>query len=434
MNGYTLISSLGTGMSRNGYEPVTYQFPNEKEYTTSLFLEAILKTGSWPIKKVILIGTRTTSWDALIPNRDSNENVNFWQKILEECENKETGISNESVAELEAMLPIWYDDAKFKIMPPHADKISFGEVEDVFSVYMNLPDELEPGTDILFDITHGFRSMPLLIFQSLQINTSKIQGRNVKLIYGELDGLVDGKKISCVRDLSKYWEYYEVTAAKKLFEEKFDGKLLADKLSPYWENGAKWLVRFGKIVECNFSLQMPDALKQLKNTLKDYDGKQKPQWVSDVRNDLDAVYKKLTGNAQKNYPVAGIVWEFSKLLQEKELITQAVIALQVVVETAVAERYDPSQIGNYNWFNGYTEYVEGRLQRNSGVGHDYLEKIRKQNNTMNINLFKIEWLRNQIAHGGGKDKKGNYPHGANVPSILKLGNAAVLKLFELLER
>jgi CRISPR-associated DxTHG motif protein len=331
------------------------------------------------------------------------------------------------------MLPVWYDAIKFKIMPPHTDKISFAEVEDVFSIYMNLPDELEPGTDILFDITHGFRSMPLLIFQSLQINSSKIQEKNVKLIYGELGTPIDGKKTSYVRDLSKYWEYYEITAAKKLFEEKFDGKPLAEKLRPYWENGAKWLVRFGEIVECNFSLQMSEALKQLKNTLKDYDEKQKPQWVNDVRNDLDVIYKKLTGDTQKNYPVARIVWEFSKLLQEKGLITQAVIVLQIVVETAVAERYDPSQIGNYNWFNGYTEYIEGRLQRNPGAGHDYLEKIRKLNNTMNINLLKIERLRNQIAHGGGKDKRGNCPHQANIPGILKLGNAAILKLFELLD-
>ncbi|MDR2143171.1 MAG: hypothetical protein LBP29_02245, partial [Treponema sp.] len=99
MNGYTLITSLGTGMYQGGYEITIYQFPDEKksEYRTSLFLEAIIRSNIWPIKKVILIGTRTTSWDALIPNRDSDENAGLWQKILDECKNKEKGISDESV-------------------------------------------------------------------------------------------------------------------------------------------------------------------------------------------------------------------------------------------------------------------------------------------------------------------------------------------------
>jgi CRISPR-associated Csx2 family protein len=432
MNGYTLITSLGTGMNKSGYETTTYQFPDEKtsEYRTSLFLEAIIRSNIWPVKKVILIGTRTTSWDALIPNRDSDENLGLWQKILDECENKENGISDESVRELESRLPGWYNNIKFKIMPPHTDQISFANVEDVFSVYAEIPNELETDTDILFDITHGFRSMPLLVFQSLQLNSLAIAGKKVKLIYGEY---IRNEKISCVRDLSRYWDYFEISAAIKLFNDKFEGKPLAEKIKPYWESGAKCLVRFSEIVECNFSLQLPDFLKQLRNALNDFNGEGNPQWVTGVKNQLDKIYRRLTPKQQENYTVAKSVWEYANLLYEKELVTQAVIALQVAVETTITEKYDKSKIGDYDWFYGYKEYIDGQVQKNPGTGYAYLNKIRKQDNTMSSAIGQIERLRNQIAHGGGKDRKGNYPHQSNTAGIVKQGNEALLKLFELLD-
>jgi hypothetical protein len=53
---------------------------------------------------------------------------------------------------------------------------------------------------------------------------------------------------------------------------------------------------------------------------------------------------------------------------------------------------------------------------------------------MAFSLQDIENLRNQIAHGGGRDKKtGEYPHLGNLASVLKKGNAAADSFFALLE-
>jgi CRISPR-associated DxTHG motif protein len=413
-------------VAKRGYERTIYRFPNNQEYETSLFLEAVLKTTMWPIKKVILIGTRTTSWDALIPNRESDENVDFWQKILDECEDRERGVGDESIKELEAKLPSWYDNTKFKIMPPHTDQISFANVEDVFSIYKEIPNELEPDTDVLFDITHGFRSMPLLIFQSLQLNSSKINDRNVLMIYGELSSTTaEGKRISEVRDLSKYWDYYEISAARKLFESKFDGKILAEKIKPFWEDGEKCIVRFCTIVECNFSLQLSEALRQIKNAVEKYDPAGNPQWVTDVWNDLRVIHERLIRGKQSIMPEAAILRRYADILEEKGLITQAVIALQVTTETAIAEKYDREHIGDYQWYHGYG--------KDDGTGQGYLRAIRRQDQKMSIALGKLEALRNQIAHGGGKDRNGDPPQIANLTRILKRGKAAVDKLFQVLE-
>jgi len=411
MEGYTLISSIGTGMYKKegGYRDTVYQFPNGKKWPTKIFLKAILEAEYYrPIKKVILAGTTSSSWDVLIP---PDADAGFWSKILDECERNV--FSDASKKELESKLSEWNNNIKFEIVL-HTNEFTLENVENVFNKYLEIPGLLEPETNILFDITHGFRSMPLLIFQSLQLNARDIYGRKIELVYGEY---IEEEKISHVRDLSEYWDYYEISSAIKLFEESFDGKQLADKISGHWESGAKFLKRFSEIVECNFSLQLPEALKQLKNALAGYNETGKPQWVNDVRNKLAGIFKELHQEAGEKYPVSKTVWEYSKLLRKKNLVTQAVIALQVVPETAVAEKYDPSKIGDFSWFNGY--YDEKKSKKIEGTGDAKLKEIRKRNQKLSCSLGQIERLRNQIAHGGGKDSKGNYPHQANIPGILK---------------
>jgi len=419
MNGYTLISSIGTGMHKKegGYRKTVYQFPDKaKKCETPLFLKAILETEYRPIKKVILVGTTSSSWDILIP--DSKENSDFWFRIKDECE--KNVFCDESKKELKSKLPGWYNGIKFEIVV-HTNEVNQENVETVFSSYLKIPDLLEPKTGILFDITHGFRSMPLLIFQSLQLNASEIYGRKVELVYGEY---IEEEKISYVRDLSKYWEYYEVSSAMKMFDDNLDGKLLAEKIKPYWESGAKCLFRLSEIVECNFSLQICEALKQIKNALADYSEAEKPQWVTDVRNRLTDIHKKINPKNGEKYPVAKTAWEYSKLLREKNLTTQAVIALQVVQETAMTEKLDKDQIGNYDWFNGDLGLSQGLTEK----PRQQLSKIRKKMK-MGKTLEDIEYLRNQIAHGGGKDKQGEYPHQANIPGILKPIDSAIEELF-----
>jgi CRISPR-associated DxTHG motif protein len=287
-----------------------------------------------------------------------------------------------------------------------------------------MPSDIASGTDILFDITHGFRSMPLLIFQSLQLNASKIVNKKIDLIYGEY---IEAKKISYVRDLSQYWDYYEISSAIKLFEEKLDGKLLAEKIKPFWEKGAKFIIRLSEIVECNFSLQIPDALNELKNALKNYSDTENQQWVNDVWKMLnDEIYKNLIPNEKEPYPIAVTVWNYSKLLRKKNLITQAVIALHVAMETVIAEEYDNTRIGDYGWFNGY--YDAKKSQKIEGIGDKRLKEVYQKNPRLGSKLDKLEGLRNQIAHGGGKNKKGEYPHQANIKGILDPMDAAIQEL------
>ena len=44
-------------------------------------------------------------------------------------------------------------------------------------------------------------------------------------------------------------------------------------------------------------------------------------------------------------------------------------------------------------------------------------------------LKRLRHIRNQIAHGGSKNKDGNYPQAANIPNIYKSGIRGVEALF-----
>ena len=421
MNGYTLISCIGTGMYKDGYQKTIYRFSNGKEHKTSLFLEAIIKTRYRQIKKVILVGTKTSSWHKLIV--DQGENEALFKKLCGECENKKKGISEDSKNNLESKLQEFYNNIPFKIIA-HTDKLDQENVESVFSDYGKIYDYLEPNTDILFDISHGFRSMPLLVFQSLQLNAMKIYRRRVELIYGEY---IQDEDVSYVRDLSKYWDYYEISSAIRLFKEKLDGKLLANKVKPFWEDGANILDRLSEIVECNYSLQIPETLDKLKDALDNFDNPEKLRWLTDVKGMLAEIYERLRIKRQnEKYPVAKIVWEFSKLLHNRDLITQAVIAKQVTAETAMTEKLDPSKIGDYDWFRSNNPSFLG-LKEN---GYQQLRGIRQNNQKLKI-LGHLEYLRNQVAHGGKKKEKENYNQEYIKRKLMPIDNA-IRELFTVL--
>ena len=64
-----------------------------------------------------------------------------------------------------------------------------------------------------------------------------------------------------------------------------------------------------------------------------------------------------------------------------------------------------------------------------------MKKIENKNvKNLKIPLTNLEYFRNQVAHGGAKNRDGNFPQAANIPSIYKSGLHGVENLFSELER
>ena len=416
---YTLIASIGTGMydrSKNddtGYRQTTYQFGNGKEIISRLFVSSILESNCWDINQVILIGTRTSSWDALLSNYCEANDVygNLWLSLISECEESGSkGVSDKSLEQLSALL-----QAKHGIpfiIRVHDSVIDKEMLPEIFPVYKELPKLMVKHNKILLDITHGFRSMPMFLYQSLRFLSTSVPVENVEIIYGEY---IPGKSISVVRDLSLFWELSEASEAFEAFKTSLSGEALADLVQPWWPQGANWMRGFSSLVKTNYVLQVQESIRQLGNALQAIQPDSLVMW----RDEVVAECKSIYGRFRHCTCISAKILELSKLLEERGLLTQTVISLQIAVEVRVVESmYDCGKIGDYMYWNA------------PGGPRECLNQFQY---TKNLPALKdLEHERNRIAHGGGNEawKAQPNPDGMIKNKNLERYRNAVDTLFE----
>ena len=416
---YTLISCVGTGMFFNEktkekeYRETTYKFPNGEEKTTKLFLEALISSNYRKIGQIILIGTKTSNWGALIKEADCNKSdevLDLYSRLYDNDKN-ELGIDNNDIPLLEKYL-----EQRFSvpvIIRAPALSIDEDSSEKLFTLYNALSDKINSQNNILFDITHSFRSIPLLVYQALNFSFGNANiNKTVELVYGEF---VPSKKISYVRNLSKYWKFSQITDAVSIFINKLDGFKLAVLIEDKWKDGARVVKRISEIVQTNFSLQVFDIFKQIKNIL----AKEPPSdevWVKTIIDFFKEIYSLYDKDSHSK-----TLYNYSKFLYKHNLNVQAIIALQITVEACIVEKYSDVQtyLGDWDWWQ---ECGKGELSNT-------LHKLDWK--TIGEPLLKLEYFRNQIAHGGGRDKKTKeFPSVSNIKGIYERGEKGVKKLFE----
>lgn len=90
-----------------------------------------------------------------------------------------------------------------------------------------------------------------------------------------------------------------------------------------------------------------------------------------------------------------MLYKYALFLAEKKLYTQAVIALQVAVETKIIMRFsDPKNIGDYEKLQEIKDLPDYKTLRDEF-------KTYRRNTGNKHSLGELEGVRNQIAHGGG---------------------------------
>lgn len=404
---YTLISFVGTGIKKDGeYQSTKYVFPDKKEFETSKFAEALLELKYRDFSKVILVGTTTSAWEMLAEGNDD-----LCMKLMEARSDR--SFSDELKKKLELYL-----SGKVQIpvvIKYHTDKIDEDTSLEIFNLYSSIVPEITD-ENILVDVTHSFRSMPILLYQAMQFSISQNEKiKNVELVYGEY---TSNEKCSYVRNLSSYWKYSQITNAVSIFEEKLDGFALSDLIEKDWEAGCKAIKRFSEVVQTNFCLQIVEVSKQLKNSLRKYP-ENAPAYLDKVKSSVEKICKLINSENKK---LSLSLYEFSKFLYEHKLNIQAVICLQVTVEAAICEKFaSENQIGDYDWWKKY--------------GQDELKKIENEyKKDLKIPLTNLEYFRNQVAHGGARNKDGNFPHAANIPNIYKSGLRGFENLMQIIEQ
>lgn len=419
---YTLISMIGTGMYKTskdfeGYVETNYFF-KENYFKTRLFMQAIVQKPYKPIDQIILLGTDTSSWDCLVDKDEDNreETIELWISLFDQCESKNEGepplgVSRENLDRLKKYLSERFKlDVVIKCHSPNIDETTS---EELFNCYTEVTDIVKKGNDILFDITHGFRSMPVLLYQSLQYSLSQ-KNRKVEIIYGELD--INDKSKGYARDLSSYWSYSELAVALNVFKSKLDGFKLAELIEPYWDKGSKAIKHLSEIVQTNFAFQIEEVCRQIKNALDKFPT-DAPKYLHSIKTFLKEICDLVDEESTSK-----TLFKYSQFLYSHNLNVQAIITLQITVEAVIIEKYaNPERFGDYDWWKEQGKGFLDTLKR------DHWKEIKEP-------LNNLEYFRNQIAHGGGRNKDGDFPHAANIPGVYESGKKGVEKLFEILKK
>jgi CRISPR-associated Csx2 family protein len=401
----TLVSFIGKGRKNsksNAYDTTKYLFDDGKHIESSMFFDAILKHGGYDVSKAILIGTRSSTWSALIECAlDKYEDL--YLKIDEETGENGRGIKDSTLKNLEiALTDIW----QIPIMCLAIDEIICKEnAFKLIHTFFNCLSDVDT-KGIIIDITHGFRSMPILLMSALQYAENiNDEVKEIGILYGEFKD-----NVSHVRYLDAVWEQIKITRAANMFFQKFDANALADYLHPFWSKGANAISNLGISLQANYIIPIRKQLKQLDNALK-MDLTNYPDWFPPIKKQITKLYNQLN-NTKSNSQLCLCI---ADMFAERRIFGQALISLQLAFEAFVLEYNENDGNGDYEMTKDLRFYfIENNVQGKDKKG-----------------LNKLNSIRNMIAHGGSKSKYGASPIANNLPKQYESSRNLLLRIFKM---
>ena len=157
----TLITFIGRGRKTgNGYQRTNYIFADNRHYTTPYFGLALLQdlAREAQIDHFVVLGTAASIWDGLLGDElDDNE---LWLELGEKVEAEAVDESMLAAAE-----PVVTEKLAQKNLASRVSLriIPFGrDTAEQVAILEKLAMLVEPGDILNIDVTHGFRSLPML--------------------------------------------------------------------------------------------------------------------------------------------------------------------------------------------------------------------------------------------------------------------------------
>ncbi len=276
-------------------------------------------------------------------------------------------------------------------------RIPNGKSEDeLWQIFNTLTEQVEEGDTIILDITHGFRSLPLIGFLVLAY-LRQAKNANIKhLLYGAFDAR-DENGVTPVFDLTPFMELLDWLGAVKMFLTTGMGHELAEMLKTT-QNRA-WKERRGEpreLKSLGIALEeVSDALllsrvPLLGNALRHFQEqltKARPeieQWAFPLAPLLERIESEYApyANADHTQQVALIEWYLNRghIVQAVTLMREWVISEQVTQDGG-----DP--------YNGQVrKQAEEKLNQSlhNEIAHTELLPLWRE----------VVYLRNDIAHCG----------------------------------
>ncbi|NLN93355.1 MAG: TIGR02221 family CRISPR-associated protein [Candidatus Hydrogenedens sp.] len=162
-----LVSILGRGREEKdgtGYSRAKYCFEDGYEQESTFFTHSLWKWLKNDLREpdaLVLLGTTGSMWDALwevLPDAvKASEEVSSWKTSLHEiCVGEQTTMKDLDVRKEPFSFLPFASYLKMDIIPDCRNS------EDIKSFCRILLSHLEPGDEVILDVTHGYRHLPVL--------------------------------------------------------------------------------------------------------------------------------------------------------------------------------------------------------------------------------------------------------------------------------
>ena len=401
----TVIGRGGKDPHNQAYRTTKYRFPDGQEISRSVFFEAIAIHRASKPDEAVIIGTGSSNWAALLDPHFGRVNpeeeqalLDIYSDIEDQTRDESSSISHGISAENQKFLSEFLTNAHgfpvhISVVPADIDANNGFEI---LHAYHDSLSHIPPGieNEIIWDITHGLRTMPFLIDAVLRFRTSVGKWNPVRIIYGEMKGV---GQIAPVRDLAILREYSDLSWALQVFLEKYDSTFLdvwvrgrfQGELTKSISSMLLAISEFSQMIQTGVYYKIGDRLRQIRNAL---DGMvvtpSSDAWLSEIFSAM----KELTDSFKD-----GLHWQILHLAErmgEARMFTTAILACQSAVEVYALDLFPQEGAG----------FEYRRLQ----AAHDELLRAcdDRQWHDVRKSLKSLEYIRNCVAHGGAAESDG----------------------------
>lgn len=228
----TLISFLGKGRiaeGQRGYDKTTYRFQDGTTDTTAYFGLALARR--LRPSKFIILGTSASIWDVFATDEVGNDEFRFSElaELGLDVAVSEERVDQPMLDRLSAILAPGFDASVHLALIRYARS-----QEEQFGILATLAELIGEGEEVVLDVTHGFRHLPMLALVAARYLKAVRQVHVGEIYYGayEMAGRDEAKPVLRLSGLLSLLDWVDALAS---FDKDGDygvfSRLLPDELA-----------------------------------------------------------------------------------------------------------------------------------------------------------------------------------------------------------
>lgn len=349
-----LVSFLGTSMpSDREYRTADYKFSDGEVITTS-FISAAIKQ-NYDVDKLILVGTVKSMWEEVYRTFSKEQiDEDYYIRLSDFCQNAsyDSELSLPDVEKIEAVLGVGSKVVLIKYGLNESENSLNQETILGIEQYLNKNDEL------IVDITHSFRSLPLFLLNTL-IYIQSVSPKNIvidKILYGMLD-ITKELGYTPVVNLRSLLDTHEWIVGAYSFKEFGNAYKIAELLKEIDKSSYTKLKRFSDAKNLNYF----DALEKQVQELQSFRGESElPTIAKKIVHPVVEEFIKSMSTTKEHYLFQFKLaqWHFQKMnyMSSYICLTESIISFVCVKlrlnENSKADRDEAkNQISNNSSFS-----------------------------------------------------------------------------------